>query len=64
MTGIQKIIKYFALSLAAVIIISIITSVMFGITSISNAFLDDEEDTSKKDIYDLLNLFCDIITVF
>lgn len=53
MTGIQKIIKYFALSLAAVIIISIITSVMFGITSISNAFLDDEEDTSKKDIYDL-----------
>ncbi len=55
MSGIQKIIKYCALAFAFSLIVLIISSILLGINSLSNAFIsnDNKENTDNKDVVDL-----------
>jgi len=52
MTNIQKIIKYVAMAFAIFLVFSILSSIMFGIVSISNIF-GNEEDANNMVLEDL-----------
>lgn len=54
MSGIQKVIKYSALAFAASLIIMIISAILFGINSVSNAFIStNNNESDNKDIVNL-----------
>lgn len=48
MTEAQKVIKYFAIALALFIIVSIISGILFGITSIGKIFSSNETEVTDK----------------
>lgn len=61
MTTPQKIIKYFAIAFAFSLILGILSSIMFGISTISN-FFDEEEDNISNDLTDI-NISSDDVSI-